>query len=80
MPTFRFVKSEPITVGNTKSLDEARVAVAKQVELVEAGKTTARQAMAWLLNTYPVLKKERRGGGQHALSPLVDYYVAEVFS
>lgn len=77
MPTFHFNKSKPITLGHSKSLDEARVAVAEQVELVKEGRSTARQSMAYLLKTFSVLRKDRRGVSSHALLPLVGPFVKE---
>ena len=77
MPTFHFGERKTITLGPSKSLDEARIAVAEQLQLIEDGRTTARISMKFLLREFPILRRDRRGSINHALSPLVELYVAE---
>ena len=79
MPQFSFQRTAPINLKSNRNLDEARTAISEQLQLIEEGRTTARQSMHYLLKTFPVLKRDKRGGS-HVLSALVEHYVAEHLS
>lgn len=75
MPKFTLASGKFISLSSTKSFEEAITATREQVELIEQGRTTARQAVHYLLTEFPVLRRHRVG--IHPLSCLMDGFARE---
>lgn len=63
--------------GYSASTDEADRAVVAAIAMVEAGETTARNAVRELLTEFPVLKQDREN---HPLCALIGHYCHEVLN
>ncbi len=62
-------------------MEEVFTAVREEIELVEAGEKSAKDALTYLLRTYKALRRDNHGStGKHVLAPLVEPFVRETLA